>query len=112
MEVEHEENHKRSKLPLALGLAVAVTIVMTIVSVSIYTFAGFYKLDLSRPGYEIEREDVFTNEATQSYDSTSPLSSDSVDKILKDFDNHVSDIDSYGDFSNDALSDENIISGR
>lgn len=109
---EPEELQKRSKLPIALGIAALVALVMTVISVAIYNIAGFYKLDLSRPGYEIEREDVFSNEATQTYDSTSPLSSDALSDVLTEFDERVSNLNGYGDFTNDALSDENVLIGQ
>lgn len=109
---EPEELQKRSKLPIALGIAAVVAIIMTIISVAIYNIAGFYKLDLSRPGYEIEREDVFSNEATQSYDSTSPLSAKALSEVLAEFDERVSNLNGYGDFSNDALSDTNVLTGQ
>ncbi|HSE29186.1 MAG TPA: hypothetical protein VLA77_01200 [Candidatus Saccharimonadales bacterium] len=106
------EPKQKSKLPIALGLASLIAVSMTIISVAIYYFAGFYKLDLSRPGYEIEREDVFNSEGTQTYDSTSSLSAGAIDDILKEFDERNTSLDSYGDFNNDALSDENILLGR
>jgi len=109
---ELKELRKRSKLPLALGTAIGMAVIMTLVSIVIYYLGGFNKLDLSRPGYEVEREDVSSSDAAPTYDTTSPLSADSLNKILDDFDTRARSVESYGDFNSNNLSDENVLTGQ
>lgn len=102
------EKPKRSQLPLALGIATVIAIIMTVISVSIYNLAGFYKLDLSRPGYETERGDI-ENTIEEPYDTTSPLTKEALDDVLHTLDSRVENLKSYGDFRSDALNDENLL---
>lgn len=99
---------KRSRLPLALGIAIGLAIITTIVSVAIYHFAGFYKLDLSRPGFETERADIESN-IEQSFDSTTPLTKEALDNILEDYDTRIDNLKSYGDFRDSPLSDDRLL---
>lgn len=105
-------DENRSRLPLVLGIAVGVALVMTVISVSIYILGGFYKLDLSRPGYEIEREDVVTDQEVRNYDTTSPISPEQATESLDEFDTRLKSLDNYGDFNDDALNDKSILIGQ
>jgi hypothetical protein len=113
IKMDEQEIKRRLKLPMVLGIAAAIAVVMTIISVAIYYMAGFYKLDLSRPGYEIEREDVFTDEVDKTYDETSSLNPKEIDKVLTEFDERVKGLNSYGNFNdNNVFSDETILIGQ
>jgi hypothetical protein len=96
------------KLPIALAGAVAVALALTAVSVTWYSLDGSAKLDLSRPGYEQERGEVRTTETQKSYDTTSPVNKSAIDGFLKEYDQRVSDLSSYGDFGDGALDDNDI----
>lgn len=96
------------KLPIALAGAVVLSLVLTIVSVSWYSLDGSAMLDLSRPGYEQERSAVRTTETQKTYDTTSPVTVRAVDEFLTEYDDRVKDLNSYGDFGEGALDDNDI----
>lgn len=105
-----DEPRVRAKLPVALLLAVVAAVVMTLISVSIYYAAGFYKFDLSRPGYESERDDVVGDNLQRAYDTTSPINSDTLNVFLGEYDTNVDAVRAYGDFSDsDALNDRSLL---
>lgn len=105
-----EEVKRTAKLPFALGLAVLVATTMTLVSVWVYYLAGFYKFDLSRPGYESERQDVTIDNTRRTYDTTSPVNAEALDAFLGEYDANVSAMRAYSDFSDTAaLSDGSLL---
>lgn len=103
-----EEPQRRSQLPLALGIAIGIAVVMTVLSVSIYYFAGFYKLDLSRPGFEAQRADI-DNTVEATFDTTGPLTTEVLAEVLKDFDTRVNNLNTYSDFNDQVLRDEDLL---
>ena len=96
------------KLPVALLIAIGGALVLTIVSLTIYKVGGFYRYDLSRPGYEKERKEISTAPTEVTYDTTSPLSKQAVDTFLQQLDAHRKNFDSYNAFGNGGLSDEDL----
>ncbi len=99
---------ERFRLPIALGFVVAFSLTLTAISVFIYNDAGFAKLDLSRPGFEHEREEVRATETQKTYDTTSPVTKGSIDEFLKEYDSRNRDLKEYGDFNDQALSDVDL----
>ena len=98
------------KLGIALGCAVVVAVCLTVISILIYYGAGFYKFDLSRPGYEKERSQV-TNDSDstpKNYDTTSPITSKALDDFLRDYDTGTTKAAAYGDFRDQSLSDTDL----
>lgn len=110
-ELAHEhEPKKASKLPWALGLAVCLAVVMTCVSVTVYYMAGFYKFDLSRPGYEAERQDVTSSDSQKTYDTTTPVNGAALNTFLGEYDANVNAMRAYSDFRDTAaLSDQSLL---
>jgi hypothetical protein len=96
------------KLPFALFLAIGATLLLTLISLTIYKVGGFYRYDLSRPGYEKERTEISTTPADASFNTTSPLSQQSVDEFLKPLDQHRKNFDAYNAFGTGGLSDEDL----
>lgn len=96
------------KLPFALFIAIGATLVLTIVSLTIYKVGGFYRYDLSRPGFEKERTEISTTPTDVSFDTTSPLSQQGVDSFLQPLDQHRKNFDTYNAFGNGGLSDEDL----
>ena len=96
------------KLPAALLIAIGATVALTIVSLTIYKVGGFYRYDLSRPGYEKERKEISTTPTDVTYDTTSPLSKQAVDTFLQQLDTHRKNFDAYNAFGNGGLSDEDL----
>lgn len=108
VEVITGEAPHSSKLPFGLGAAIAVALVLTVVSIAIYYVQGFDKLDLSRPGYENEREAITSEPTNKTYDTTSPVSSQALDAFIRDFDTEVKTANAYGDFKEQSLSDAEL----
>lgn len=101
--------HLRAKrLVFALLVAISCTLLLTVISLTIYKVGGFYRYDLSRPGYEKERKEISTTPTDVSYDTTSPLSQQGVDEFLKRLDEHRKHFESYNAFGNGGLSDEDL----
>lgn len=96
------------RLPVALGLAVFGALVLTGVSLTIYKVGGFYRYDLSRPGFEKERVEISTTPTDVVYDTTSPLTKKAVDEFLKELDGHRKNLEDYNAFDNSGLSDEDL----
>jgi hypothetical protein len=100
----------RPLLPVALGIAVVLAVTMTCISVAIYYGVGYYKFDLSRPGYESERLNVVNNDTQKTYDTTTPLSPSAIDSFLVEYDANVGAIRAYSDFSDTSvLSDKSLL---
>lgn len=99
---------ERSRLPFALGLVIAIALLLTTVSVSIYSFGGFSKLDLSRPGFERERSEVRQTETQKSYNTSGPVTRGAIDEFLKEYDQRATSLKEYGDFRDQALDDASL----
>lgn len=99
---------KKNKLPLMLGAAIVFALMTTAVSVAIYTVDGTYKLDLSRPGFEREREEVKASESQKTYDTTGAITQTTISDFLTEYDQRTSDLQEYGDFSDQVLDNSDI----
>jgi hypothetical protein len=100
---------KRHGLLFALTLSIGAALVLTTASVIIYTVGGFSRYDLSRPGYEKERQEVSKITTAKTYDTTSPVDSRTFSGFLSEFDGRVQEIKKDGDFSDASLSDEELL---
>jgi hypothetical protein len=98
----------KHRLPMALCLAVIAAVGLVAMSVSLYYANGFYRYDLSRPGYERERREISKPEPAKTYDTTSPVTRAAVDDFLEEFDLRLKDLRSFGDFRDTSLSDEDL----
>ena len=96
------------KLVFSLSIIVLAAIVLTIVSVSLYYYGGYYRLDLSRPGYEHERTEISKPSPDKTYDTTSPVTTKTITDFLTEFDEHQANLKAYGDFRDDSLSDADL----
>lgn len=104
---------RKRRLLFALTAAILATLCLTVISVSIYNIGGFYRYDLSRPGFEKVRQEVSTTPTDATYDTTSPLSKEAVDGFFKEFDSHRKNLSDYDTFNNGGLSDDELqISGQ
>ncbi len=105
-----DDSKNKPTLPIALGIAVVISLVLTVVSVIVYYDAGFYKFDLSRPGYEAERQDIATDSGPRTYDTASPVNAAALDSFLGDYDANVNTMRAYGDFGDaTALSNQALL---
>ena len=99
---------EEGRLPFALSLAVVAALILTGISVFMYSATGASKLDLSRPGFERERTEVRNNNSTKVYDTTSPVTSESITEFLKEYDSKVKEVNEFGNFSDKALEESNL----
>ena len=99
---------RERRLTVALCIAIAGALVLTGVSLTIYKVGGFYRYDLSRPGFEKERVEISTTPTDVVYDTTSPLTKKSMDSFLSELDGHRKNLDAYDAFDNTGLSDEDL----
>jgi hypothetical protein len=99
---------RRHKLTVALVIAISGTLVLTVISVSMYYVGGFYRYDLSRPGYEKERTEIARPEPQKDYDTTSPVTKTTIDTFLQEFDDRQKDLKAYGDYQDASLTDEDL----
>lgn len=100
---------RRHKLPAALVLAVAAALLLTVISVGMYYAAGFYRYDLSRPGYEKERTEIAKPTPQREYNTTSPVTKGTIDGFLDEFDARQKDLKAYGDYRDPSLTDEDLL---
>jgi hypothetical protein len=100
---------RRHKLPVALVLAILAALLLTTISVSMYYVAGFYRYDLSRPGYEKERTEIAKPSPQKEYDTTSPVTKTTIDEFLSEFDSRQKDLNAYGDYRDQSLADEDLL---
>lgn len=96
------------RLYAGLGAAILATLVLTLVSVTIYKIGGFYRYDLSRPGYEKERASLASFPTAVSLDTTSPVTKEAATTFLEDLDKHRHNLDAYNTFAEGGLSDEDL----
>lgn len=116
--LRHVKNHpvvrrvtraaNQHKLTAMLVLSVTAALVLVGFSVGAYYFGGFYRYDLSRPGYEKERTEIAKPEPQRDYDTTSPVTKTTIDEFLTEFDSRQKDLKAYGDYRDQALSDEDL----
>jgi hypothetical protein len=116
--IHHIRNHpavkkavaatNQHKLTAMLILSVMAALVLVGFSVGAYYFGGFYRYDLSRPGYEKERTEVARPEPQKDYDTTSLVTRSTIDDFLQEFDNRQKDLKAYGDYRDQALSDTDL----
>lgn len=96
------------RLVVSLCIAISVTLILTAVSLTIYKVGGFYRYDLSRPGYEKERKEISTTPSGATYDSTSPLTQQSVETFLQQLDIRRTNLEQYNTYPDDGLSDDDL----
>ncbi|HVI69200.1 MAG TPA: hypothetical protein VM581_01960, partial [Magnetospirillaceae bacterium] len=96
------------RLETGLVVAIIATLMLTIVSITIYKVGGFYRYDLSRPGYEKERAELATFPGSISLDTTSPLTRKAASDFIGELDKHRQNLEAYNTFGNGGLSDEDL----
>lgn len=99
---------RKRRLLVALSLALAASIGLTVISVGIYNLGGFYRYDLSRPGYEKERTEISRLPSDVTYDTTSPVTKKAVEDFIKELDKHSDNLEQYTSFDDGGLSDEDL----
>lgn len=96
------------RLVFALGCAITAALVLVIVSITVYNVGGFYRYDLSRPGYEKERTEISKTAPDVSFDTTSPITSQTLQGMMDDLNEHSKNLGDYTTFDDTSLSDEDL----
>lgn len=96
------------RLGTGLGIVIFATLVLTLVSVTIYKVGGFYRYDLSRPGYEKERSEIATIPSSVSLDTTSQVTKKAAADFISELDKHRQNLEAYNSFASGGLSDEDL----
>lgn len=97
------------KLVAALILAITAALTLVAISISMYYATGFYRYDLSRPGYEKERTEIAKPEAQKDYDTSGQVSKATIDAFLQEFDARQKDFKAYGDYRDLSLGDDDLL---
>lgn len=104
--VNHITGEKR--LNLALGIAITAALVLVSISMVMYQVTGYNKLDLSRPGFEKERQDLAKAAPQKTYDTNSPITLESLDEFLTELATRSNDLKIYSRFGDNSLGDEEL----
>lgn len=91
-------------------IVIAITFLLTFISLKIYVATGAQRLDLSRPGYEDQREKVRDDKQNRErpFSETGKLDAASLRDFRERLKNQRAAVNEMDDFSTDALSDENL----
>lgn len=96
------------RLESAVVLFIGATIMLTLVSLTIYKIGGFYRYDLSRPGYEKERAELATFPSNVSLDTTGPVNKATLEEFITDLDTRYQNLEAYNTFGSGGLSDDDL----
>lgn len=96
------------RLFAGLGVAIIATVILTLASLTIYKVGGFYRYDLSRPGYEKERTEIVTSPSSVTLDTTGAIDKTTAQDFIDELDARRHNIEAYNTFSNGGLSDEDL----
>ena len=99
---------QRVSLPMALMMAVLIALASSITSTYLYVSTGTSTLDLSRPGYERQREAVKSPITQEVFDSEGPISKRALNQFLGEFDKRNAELDNYSNFTSPALEDSEL----
>lgn len=101
----------KHQLVLMIVATIAVALIMTWISLSLYVSGGTLQLDLSRPGYEAVRKEIFNPNASQDFSATGSVDSAILDKYQTLFDAQRQDLNSFSRFKDKALDDDSLTLG-
>lgn len=94
------------KFALMITMSVIVALVLSGISVFVYVATGAINIDLSRPGYEKNREDTAYDEDEVPFSNSGPINKEVVDDFNQRLEKMQSELGGMNNFSSDAMSDE------
>ncbi len=100
----------RNLIILGVG-ATIIAVITTAISLIVYDVSGDIYLDRSRPGFLPEKDEIEEEQqrGNYSFPEDGPLSTETIDEFLKEFQETIDSIDKIDDpFSPKPLSDENL----
>lgn len=96
------------RLGIMIGIAVCSALVLVFIGLAIYTGGGFSRFDLSRPGYEKQRDEITRPEGQKTYDTTGPIDKKAVTDFIQELDTRTKTLQGYGTFQDEILSDDEL----
>lgn len=95
-------------------LAVIIAVLLTSVSILVYVHSGAINIDLSRPGYEKNREETSITDTENQFQTSGPIDQETVDDFNNRLQTLQDEINSMNNFSNKVMSDKalNITEGK
>lgn len=100
------EKLKNYKFALMITLSVIIAVTLSGISVFVYVWTGAINIDLSRPGYEKNREETAYDEDEIPFSSSGPINSEAIDDFNQRLDKIQNELGGMNNFSADAMSDE------
>ena len=96
----------RHRLASGITLVIAVAILLTTINMWLYVHSGASGLDLSRPGYDVVRENIRSVKNEPTFAAEGPLTTEIIDFYLTDFRSEKIQASQLGTFSPEPLSNE------
>lgn len=94
------------KFALMITIAVAVAVVLSGISILVYVWTGAINIDLSRPGYEKNREETAYDNNETPFANSGPINKEVVEDFNQRLDKLQNGLSEMNNFSSDAMSDE------
>lgn len=94
------------KFALMITMAVIVAVVLSGISVFVYVYTGAINIDLSRPGYEKNREDTAYDDDEVPFSNSGPINKEVVEDFNQRLEKLQGELGGMNNFSADAMTDE------
>lgn len=94
------------KFVLMITIVTLAAIILSGLSIYIYISTGAVNIDLSRPGYEKNREDTAYNEDEIPFSNSGPINNEVVDDFNQRIEKLQNELAGMNNFSAEAMSDE------
>ena len=108
-EAEQQGFWDTHRLTLLLILTVLVAVILTVVSMAFYNLSGAAQLDLSRPGYQSVSDKVDTETQIDTYSTTGPVNSETIQEFIKLYDEQAKKAKAVDAFNGDPLNPEVLL---
>ncbi len=100
--VVHIPWYRNNLLRLVVG-SITIAILLVMFSMALYTSSGSAQLDLSRPGYQLVRDQVNQSGAFQSFPASGSVDRETLDEFLELYDKQTLPVSGSDAFSSSAL---------
>lgn len=100
------EKLKNYKFALMITMAVTIAVALSGISVYVYVSTGAINIDLSRPGYEKNREETAYDEEDTPFSSSGPINEEAINDFNQRLEKIQNELGEMNNFSTDAMSDE------
>ena len=100
-----------NKFAVFIGSTILVSIFLVSISMFVYYQSDAYRLDLSRPEYTSRRSEISKNleDKSKDFDAQGSVNEQTIKEFLKLYDDEAKGIAKTKAFSNDVLSDKELL---